>query len=445
VSLEALAARLGEPRSTIHAYVAGRRLPPAQLLDRIVIALGTSAREQREWAEAWDRVEAHRWAVHRVPGVGPPRASVPHQMPSTVDTFTGRTGELHQLDELLGHAASGTIAAIRGTAGIGKTALAVHWAQARSDRFPDGQLYLDLRGFDPVQPMQPGHALARLLRALGVGAGAIARETDERAAQYRSLLSGRRMLIVLDNARETEQLRALLPGAGTCMLVTTSRDSLTGLVVRHGAHGIDLDALPLTDATALLRTLIRAGPTSGSRPLAQRDLVTLAERCERIPLALRIAAELATGHSATPLGALVDDLAAGHGELDLLEAGGDPRTALRSVFSWSYRSLPRRAARAFRLIGLHPDTELTPAAMAALIGTDLHEAAGLLAQLTQAHLTREERPGRYGMHSLLRAYAAELTIAVDGEAERRAALSRLSDHQLRCAEPDPHVVGLAAS
>lgn len=431
VSLEAVAVLVGEPRSTIHAYIAGKRLPPAQILDRIVIALGTTPDEQREWAEAWYRVEAHRQAAHRVPGVGPARTPVPHQTPAAVGEFTGREEELTQLDEFLVHGRSGAIAAISGTAGIGKTALAVHWAQTRSQRFPDGQLYLDLHGFDSVPPMSAAHALARCLRALGVAHTAVPRETDERAALYRSLLSGRRMVIVLDNARDTEQLRPLLPGSPSCMVITTSRDSLTGLVIRHGARSIDLDVLPLGAATELLRNLIGSAP--GHRELRQSDLAALAGECNQIPLALRIAAELAAGRAGTPLSELVQELAAGADELDLLEAGGDPRTALRAVFSWSYRSLPEPAARAFRTVGLHPGLDLTPTALAALTGSTVGEARRALALLARTHLLRSTGPGRYGTHSLLHSYATELAIATDSATERSAALARLVEHYLDTA------------
>jgi hypothetical protein len=433
VSLEELAARVGEPRSTIHAYISGKRLAPTQILDRIVIALGTTSAEQREWAEAWYRVDAHRDAAHRVADRGPARESVPRQLPSTVDTFIGRGEQIHQLDEMLSRRQSGAIAAISGTAGVGKTALALHWAQTRSQRFPDGQLYLDLRGFDPVRPIQPGQALARLLRVLGVRGEDVPRETDERAALYRSLLSGRRMLIVLDNSRDTEQLRSLLPGTPSCMVLATSRDSLTGLIVRHGARRIDLDALQLADATELLRALIAAQLPVAVLDLTEPDLAALAEQCARIPLALRIAAELAVARSGAPLGELVDELAAGHHELDLLGAGDDPRTALRAVLSWSYQWLAAPTARAFRLIGLHPGIDLTAEALAALTDTGMPEAHRTLGQLTRAHLLQQSRPGRYSTNSLLRSYAAELALAVDNGSERRAALNRLFEHYLHTA------------
>jgi transcriptional regulator with XRE-family HTH domain len=419
VSVDELASRLGEPKSTIHAYMTGRRLAPAELLDRIVIALGSSAAEQREWAEAWYRVGASRDAGHRVIATAPLRPAVPQQLPLAIDAFTGRDAALRQLDRL---APSGCTV-ICGTAGVGKSALAVHWAQHRRDRFPDGQLYLDLHGFDLAPALPTGQALGRLLRVVGPVGAQFARESEERAAQYRSVLAGRRMLIVLDNARDTEQVSVLLPGSGSCAVLVTSRDSMAGLVARHGARRIELDVLPPEDAADLLRTLM--GPVPLSR-VAGRGFAALADRCARLPLALRIAAELGTRYRRDP-GELAADLAAGPGELDLLEADDDPRSALRTVFSWSYERLPEPAARAFRLLGLHDaGAEITPTAVGALLGVAASDATRVVARLSGAHLIQLSRPGRFGMHALLRSYAHELALAIDSEATRRSAIDRLS-------------------
>ncbi|MFL6137749.1 MAG: NB-ARC domain-containing protein [Frankiaceae bacterium] len=433
VSLDDLARRMGEPKSSVHAYVTGRRLPPAQVLDRMVIALQATPPEQREWAEAWYRVSASWQAARRDSGDAAMQPSVPHQLPPAVGNFVGRAEQLLELDELAREDRAATIVAVCGTPGVGKTALVLHWAQTRQALFPDGQLYVDLCGCDAGRPMQPGHALARLLRALGLGNQQIARETDERAAQLRSLLSGRRMLIVLDNARDTEQVRSLLPGPPSCTLVT-SRDSLSGLVARHGAHRLDLDALPLAEAVELLRALTsgRHDDTVGSLPAP--TLGALAEQCARLPLALRIAADVAWSRPDARVDALVDDLALGEHPLDLLEAGDDPRTALRAVFSWSYRQLPAEAARAFRLMGLHSGVDLTPEGLAALIGVAPPEAHRLIALLAQAHLVRQTGPAMCAMHNLLRSYARELALAVDPEPERSAALDRLRGHYLRATD-----------
>ena len=244
----------------------------------------------------------------------------------------------------LGDAAAVPIAILAGTAGVGKTALAVRWARRVAAAFPDGQLYVNLRGYDPGAPVSPGDALAGFLRALGLAGEDIPAGEDERAAAYRSLLDGRRTLVVLDNAASVEQVRPLVPGSPSCLVVVTSRDSLAGLVARHGARRVALDMLPAADAIGLLRTLI--GVRVDAEPGAAAEL---ADQCARLPLALRVAAELAAASPDSPLAELAGELAGEQRRLDLLDAGGDERTAVRGVFSWSYRHLQAGVARAFRL------------------------------------------------------------------------------------------------
>jgi tetratricopeptide (TPR) repeat protein len=365
-----------------------------------------------------------------------PPAPVPRELPADVDAFTGRSDELAELDRLLsagnqaarhepGRArpAAVVISAVAGSAGVGKTALAAHWAHRVRDAFPDGQLYLNLRGYDPGEPVAAADALAGLLRALGVTEQDIPADISERAARYRSLLDGRRMLVLLDNAASTAQVSPLLPGSPSCFVVVTSRDSLAGLVARHGARRLDLDLLPPADAVALLRALIGARVDADPASAA-----TLAERCARLPLALRVAAEFAAARPALTVAQLVDQLA-GEQRLDLLDAGGDPGTAVRGVFSWSYRHLSVHAARAFRLTGLHPGPDLDAYAAAALAGTSLQQAQDALDTLARAHLISSARPGRYAMHDLLRAYATEITATEDA----RTALTRLFDYYLGTA------------
>jgi len=420
VSLEELAGRVGEPKSTIHAYLTGKRLAPAQLLDRMVIALGTTPAEQREWAEAWYRVCAHREAAHRpaTPGLA---GTVPRQLPPAVDSFTGRLEALAELDRMFG--TGGGVAVLVGTAGVGTTALAAHWAHARSDRYPDGQLYLDLRGWDPEPPLPADQALARLLRALGVPASEIAPDAAECAAHYRSLLAGRRMLVLLDNARDSDQVRELLPGTASCAVLVTSRQRLSGLVARHGARRIEIPALAPDEAVQLLQSL--AGEPVARAPESAAELV---EQCARLPLALRLAAELIRNRPDRPLEALVAELA-GVDRLDLLAADDDPRTSVRAAFGWSYQRLPAAAARAFRLIGRHPGPDLTPHALAALLDSSLPEAQRMLAALTGSFLIEPSRPGHYRLHPLLRLYAGELA-AVDHE---HPAVARLIAHYLHTA------------
>jgi tetratricopeptide (TPR) repeat protein/transcriptional regulator with XRE-family HTH domain len=414
---EALADAMGVERTTVVRWERGESAPLPLIRPKLARALRVSA----------DRLE--ELLAPDVTGAGD--ASVPRQLPPTVAGFTGRTAELAALTKILdGAGAPGTvvISAIGGTAGVGKTALAISWAHQAADRFPDGQLYVNLRGYDPDRPVLSADALAGFLRALGVGGQDIPPEEDERAARYRSLLAGRRVLVVLDNARSADQARPLLPGSPTCAVVVTSRDSLPGLIARDGAERLDLDLLPLPDAARLLRDLI--GDRAAADPEATR---ALAERCCRLPLALRVAAELAAARPGVPLAELAGELADQQRLLNLLDAGGDPRTAVRTVFSWSHRHLDPGTARAFRLAGLHPAADFDPYAVAALTGSSLGQARRMLDTLAKAHLVQPAGPGRYAMHDLLRAYAAELTATHDGDDGRHAALTRLLDHYLGTA------------
>jgi len=304
----------------------------------------------------------------------------------------------------------------------------VHWAHQVAGRFPDGQLYVNLRGYDLDQPMPPADALAEFLRALGVPGPDIPAGADERAARYRSLMAGRRLLVLLDNAGSVQQVRPLLPASPGCLVLVTSRDSLPGLVARDGARRLDLGLLPAADARALLTTLI------GARAAADPEATALlAAACARLPLALRVAAERASAWPGVPLTGLARDLADEQRRLDLLDAGGDPRTAVRAVFSWSYRNLDAGTARAFRLLGLHPGSSVEAHAAAALTGASVPEAASTLGRLARAHLIQSAGPDRYGLHDLLRAYARELAARDDGPDGSRAALTRLFDHYLHAA------------
>ncbi|MFE7503747.1 BTAD domain-containing putative transcriptional regulator [Promicromonospora sp. NPDC057488] len=353
----------------------------------------------------------------------PPR---PAQLPLDVTGFTGRSDDLRRLDELLPGVDDGragqtvVITAIRGTAGVGKTALAVHWAHRVAHGFPDGQLYVNLRGYDPEQPMRPADALARFLTALGVPERDIPLEDDDRAARYRSELADRRLLIVLDNAGSVAQVRPLLPGSGASTVVITSRDSLAGLVAVHGAHRIDLDLLPAADAADLVRRLI--GERVDADPAAAE---LLAEQCARLPLALRVAAVLVTSQPDRPLADVVAELADLQERLELLDPGGDPYATVRAVFSWSIQYLPDQAARTFRRLGLHPGPDLDQYAAAALTGLAPNRARRVLETLVSAHLLHRTGPGRYGMHDLLRAYAIHLTTIEDTDGDRHEAVERL--------------------
>jgi len=369
--------------------------------------------------------------AHRPP---PP---VPAQLPADVPAFTGRAPELARLDRLLDPRPGGgtgagptamAICAVSGMAGVGKTALAVHWAHRTSHRFPDGQLYVNLRGYDPERPLPTADALAGFLRALGMAGEDIPLDAEERAAAYRTEIAGRRMLVLLDNAVSFEQVRPLLPGTPSCAVVVTSRDSLAGLVALHGARRLELGLLSLSEAVGLLKTLL------DDRIDAEPDAAaTLARQCGLLPLALRVAAELAGTRRTAPLAELVGELADQRRRLDLLDAGGDLHAAVHGVFSWSYQRLPAEAARAFRLLGLHPGPDWDRYAAAALTDADLDQAGRLLGQLTRGHLIHPTRPGRYGIHDLLRAYAARLAHTEDSEDDCRTARTRLLDMYLATA------------
>ena len=362
-------------------------------------------------------------------------ALMPRQLPAGVRQFAGRRVELDALTGLLdsekqarGAGSTVAILAIDGMAGVGKTALAVHFAHQVAGVFPDGQLYVNLRGYDPCEPVSATDALAGFLRALGTTGRQIPPDEQERAAMYRSLLAGRRVLVVLDNARDAQQVRSLLPGAAGCLALVTSRDSLAGLAARDGAIRLRLNPLAAGDAIALLRDLL--GPRANGEPDA---LAALAGLCCRLPLALRVAAEAAATHPSLPLSRLASELADLRHRLDVLDADADEATSVRSVFSWSYRVLDADAARMFRLSCLHPGTDFDLYAAAALTATPAERASRLLGQLSRAHLLYAAGPGRYGMHDLLRAYARELSDSYDDERDRHAALTRLLEHFLHTA------------
>ncbi|MET8153198.1 BTAD domain-containing putative transcriptional regulator [Actinoplanes sp. NPDC049668] len=362
-------------------------------------------------------VAAHE-ALLRQDGAAPERASgttTPAQLPAEAFGFTGREARLAELDRLADPPAGPPdpprVLLITGTAGVGKTALALRWAHRRRDLFPDGQLYLDLRGYGPEQPMRPIDALRRMLRGLGLPGERVPPEAEECAAGFRSLIDGRRMLVVLDNAASVEQVRHLLPGSSSCLVVVTSRDALAGLVARHGAARTVLDLLAEDEAVALLRTLI------GARVAAEpRAAATLAARCARLPLALRVVAELALARPDTPLAELARDLADHRHRLALLDAAGDRHTGVGSVLQWSYRDLTPSTARAFALLALHPGADFDRHVAAALTGVGTPAVDRVLDRLTRAHLVQRDDAGRYRMHELLRAHARGLAGGADGEA-----------------------------
>jgi DNA-binding SARP family transcriptional activator len=355
----------------------------------------------------------------------------PRQLPPAMRCFAGRTGELQALTALLDQAATTAgavvISAIGGTAGVGKTALALHWAHQVAGRFPHGQLYADLRGFAPARsPVAPAETVRRFLTALGVPDEAIPASPHAQLGLYRSLLADRCVLVILDNARDAEQVRPLVPTGPGCLTVVTSRDQLTGLVASDGANVLTLGTFSHAEAAELLAFRLGADRVAGE-PAAVADLIEL---CAGLPLALSITSAHAAINPCLPLASLAADLR--QARLNAL-ATGDSATDLRTVFSWSYRTLSRPGARLFRLVGVHPGPDIAASAAASLAGVPLSVARGLLAELTGAHLLAQPCPGRYTCHDLLRVYAAEQAQANEDAAQRRAAVRRFLDHYLHTA------------
>jgi len=359
------------------------------------------------------------------------RSSVatPRQLPGAVAGFTGRTTQLKELTSLLDRDDTVVISAINGTAGVGKTALAVHWSHQIADRFPDGQLYVNLRGFDPSgQPVPPAEAIRGFLDALGVPAQRIPAGLPEQAALYRSQLAGRRVLVVLDNAFDTSQVRPLLPGSAQCLTVITSRDHLGGLIVSEGARPVPVDLMTTADACDLLAS--RLGPQRlAAEPQAVNDLIEL---CVHLPLALSIVAARASLTPALSLTELAKQLRDVRDRLHALDIG-DASVNLSAVFSWSYRTLSAAAARMFRLLALHPGPDISVSAAASLVGTERDQARAALSELTRAQLLTEPSTCRFAYHDLLRAYSADRAREEETEQSRHAALHRMLDHYLHTA------------
>jgi DNA-binding SARP family transcriptional activator/tetratricopeptide (TPR) repeat protein len=461
---EGVAARpLDEPLHgwLIRLYAAlGRRVDALgcyeQLRRRLVDELGVDPTPQlRELHQVVLRDEDPRPlpGAESVPPTAPTAGSlhqVPRQLPAAAAGFVGRREELDQLDKLL-EAAGATrtvvISAVSGTAGVGKTTLAVYWARRAADRFPDGQLYVNLRGFDPGgTAATPGEVVRSFLDALQVPAQRVPPGLDAQTAMYRSLLADRRMLVLLDNARDVEQVRPLLPGASGCLVLVTSRNQLTGLIVSAGALLLPLDLLNADEARDLVAERLGL-----ERIVAESAAVEeIVERCARLPLALAIVAARAAAKPRQPLAALAAELRHLDDRLDSL-ATGDPGTDVRSVFSWSYRQLSQPVARLFRLLGVHPGLDLSVSAAASLAGIPPARVRPMLAELVSAHLIIQRVPGRYALHDLLRAYASELAASCASDADLQAALRRLLDHYLQTAhradavlEPNRDAIELVA-
>ncbi|MEW1647165.1 BTAD domain-containing putative transcriptional regulator [Streptomyces sp. NPDC091219] len=360
-------------------------------------------------------------------------ATGPAQLPADLPLFTGRRAELGCLSALLpegdGPPGTAVIGVVDGMAGTGKTALAVHWAHRIAHRFPDGSLYVNLRGYDPHgSPMPPDSVTEMFLVALGVAPQAVPEGLDAQAALYRSILADRRVLIVLDNARDAGQVRPLLPGTPGSLVLVTSRSRLGGLVAQQGARPVTPGLLSAEESYELLsRRLGRARVDAEPEAVA-----AITESCARLPLALAIVASRAAHHPGFRLADVAQELRYDHGSLDAF-AGDDPGTDARAVFSWSYQALSPEAAGLFRALALHPGPDITTAAAVALAGAPPRGVRALLTELTRASLLIERAPGRFVFHDLLRAFSGELADTEDSESVRGAALLRMYDHVLRTA------------
>jgi DNA-binding SARP family transcriptional activator len=372
-----------------------------------------------------------RQAVSRGPSPGGPAPLVPPaQLPADLPTFAGRESELAQLCELLhpSRELPGTVAifAIDGMAGIGKTTFALHCAHHAAKHFEDGQLYLNLRGFDSsARATAPADALRVLLCSLGIPAGQMPADLDARAGLYRSVLARKRVLIVLDNARDVAQVRPLLPAGPGCLVITTSRNPLAGLAMTESARLLTLNLPGVPAAKETLERRLGAGRVA-AEPEAVDEII---RRCGRLPLALAIVSARAAAHPSFTLASIAADLRRTHGRLDAFSTAGVADDA-RTVFSWSYRRLSPPACRLFRLLSLRPASDITAGAAASLLGAPPGEANRLMTELTSTALITEHRPGRYSVHDLIRAYATELSEKSDSDADRHEALTRLLHHCL---------------
>jgi DNA-binding SARP family transcriptional activator len=371
------------------------------------------------------------------------QAHVPRQLPVAPPHFAGRTTELKRLSELLDHPAgpglTAPVCAISGPAGVGKTALAVHWAYHLAGQFPDGQLYVNLRGYDPSgAPVTPGEALRGFLAALDVSPAEIPADLTTQTAMYRSILAGRRMLVVLDNALDASQARPLLPAGAGCCAVVTSRIRLTSLAVAEGAQLIPLEVLTDAEAAELLAGRLGA-ERLGTEPAAVNELSRL---CACLPLALSIAAARIAVLPEVSVAVLADQLRDVRRRLDVLSTE-DAATSVRAAFWWSYRSLSGSAGRMFRLLSLPPGPDVSVAAAASLAAVSLPAARTALGELSRSQLIVEHLPGRFACHDLLRAYAGERAAAEEPEAARAVATRQILRWYLHaaCAAArtiDPH-------
>ena len=439
--------RGGRQADALAAFRQGRRL----LMDELAVEPRTQLRTLYQRILDGDPALEAPTSTGAAPGTeaeaalggGPVALGLPRQLPPVTRHFTGRAGDLAALHSMRHQPARSSgaspIFVISGTAGVGKTALAVCWAHRVARQFPDGQLYVDLRGFDlSGEPVEPENAIRGFLDALEVPADQIPTDPDGKVALYRSLLAGKQVMILLDNARDVAQVRPLLPAAASGLVLVTSRSELAGLIAHQGAQLHTLAALPESEACDLLVKHIGNHRAAGE-PGVIRELAQL---CACLPLALNVVAARAATRPGYPLSALAAEFRDQDNRLNAFD-DDDMSTSVRAVFSWSYGQLSEQAARLFRLLGVHPGPDITVPAAASTAGIRPDEARRLLAELRRAHLLDEHVPGRFASHDLLRTYAAEQAQKRDDGDECRLARHRALDHYLHTARAADHLLNPA--
>ena len=426
ISRASLAKRIGVSQSSLYAYLNGTTLIPVDALSGLLRALGADLPRSQRLRQVRERL-ADRDT--------PPEPVLPLDVPS----FTARVEHLAQLDLMRNQGrrtSTPVIAVISGTGGIGKTTLAVRWAHQRLTRFPDGCLYLDLRGFHPESPLDPGEALGALLRRLGVADSALPIGLDERRERYQQMLAGKRMLLLLDNAFSADQVRPLLPpGTSNCFVLITSRDRLSGLVVGHGTQPVPVDTLSDADAAALLAARLGAARVDAEPEAVARILVA----CAGLPLALSVVAARAQTNPSVSLAALAADLRDSGSRLDALDEG-DPATSVRVVLSWSLAALSDAQARLFALLGTAPGADIGLPAAASLIGLPPAETKSTLQELERVSLVTRDTAGRYRMHDLVRQFAVETARRDLTPEDIEAAFCRMIDFYTHTAYEADHVL-----